>query len=104
MSYPGAGDVLHATTAHPDLQRRRDQTSRDGEHEPADIMSERTAEIESNHGRIKMRGNKSQGGGAQLASAAFTSLLIKPPAEVPHKPFDVPSAGCKHAFESVILS
>lgn len=51
-----------------------------------------------------MRGNKSQGGGAQLASAAFTSLLIKPPAEVPQKPFDVSSAGCKHTYESVILS
>lgn len=74
VSYPGAGDVLHAATAHPDLQRRRDQTSRDREHEPADIMSERMAEIENNHRWIQMRGNKSQGGGAQLASGAFKSL------------------------------
>lgn len=41
VSYPGAGDVLHATTTHPDLQRHRDPTSRVGEHENPDTMSER---------------------------------------------------------------
>lgn len=77
VSYPGAGDVLHATTAHPDLQRRRDQTSRVREQENPDKMSERVLRqraITSPRTDKDDRDSKSQGGGAQLASTAFKSL------------------------------
>lgn len=77
VSYPGAGDVLHAPTAHPDLQPRRDQTSRVREHENADIMSERMLRqrgMASPRMDTDDRDSKSQGGGVQLASPAFKSL------------------------------
>lgn len=52
VSYPGAGDVLHATTAHPDLQGS--ETGRVREQETPDKMSERVPR--QINGRIKMAG------------------------------------------------